>query len=342
MTQTNPLDTTSVQDGPVGEYDEAIRIGPLKDPGPFSEVLIEAAKTRPEIVALSADLAEAIDMAEFFKTYPERSFNTGVAEQNLVAVAAGMARSGLIPFATTFTGFMVRRAHDFTIMQVALSRANVKLIGGVPGIQQKWGTSHAGYEDIAVMRTVPGMLVLEPADRAEVAEATRYLIDYEGPAYMRLPRTDVTLPERPLGSFTAGKIGVLREGDDAVIFASGLMVESALEAARQLESEGIAAAVANVSTIKPFDIETVLKLAKNSRAVVTAENHSIIGGLGDAVASALATHGVLRPLQTVGMRDQFPEFGPPAFLAALNNMEPSDIVAAVKRSLEIATTSEPI
>lgn len=338
MTNINTGDVVSVKKGPITEYDGPIRIGPLKDPGPFSEVLIEAAKTRPEIVALSADLAEAIDMAEFFKAYPDRSFNTGVAEQNLVAVACGMARAGLIPFATTFTGYMVRRAHDFTIMQAALSRANVKLIGGVPGIQQKWGTSHAAFEDIAIMRTVPGMLVIDPADRAEIAEATRFLIDYDGPAYMRLPRTEVRLAERPLGSFVAGKIGVLREGKDAVIFASSIMVEAALTAARELEEQGIQTAVANVSTMKPFDVETVLRLSKEARAVVTAENHSMIGGLGEAVCSALATNGVFRPVQTIGLKDTFPEFGPPAFLAKMNNMEPSDIVAAVRRSLELASS----
>lgn len=336
MTHAHTEDVTSVEEGPVSEYIGAERIGPLKDPGPFSEALIAAAKTRPEIVAVSADLAEAIDMAEFFKAYPERSFNTGVAEQNLVAVSAGMARSGLAPFASTFTGFMVRRAHDFTIMQVALSRANVKLIGGVPGIQQKWGTSHAGYEDIAVMRTVPGMLVLDPADRNEVAEMTRYLVDYDGPAYMRLPRTEVILPGREADSFSAGKVGVLREGADAVIFASSLMVEAALTAADTLEQDGIAVTVANVSTMKPFDFETVLQLAKGTRAVVTAENHSTIGGLGEAVASALVTNGVFRPVQHVGLNDAFPEFGSPAFLAKLNHMEPMDIVDAVRRSLDLA------
>jgi transketolase len=324
----------SVNDGPVAEYTE--RIGPLKDPGPFSDVLVEAARTRPEIVALSADLAEAIDLAVFAREYPDRFFNTGVAEQNLVAVACGMARSGLVPFAATFTGFMVRRAHDFTVMQAALSRANVKLIGGVPGIQQKWGTSHAGYEDLAVMRTVPGMLVIEPSDRAEVAEATRYLLDYDGPAYMRLPRTDLTLPERRPDSFTPGQVEVLRRGADAVIFASGVMVELSLYAARQLAREGIEVTLANVATIKPLDEPGILTEARRTRAVVTAENHSIIGGLGDAVAATLATHGVLRPLQKIGMQDAFPEFGPPAYLARLNHMESSDIVDAVKRSLALA------
>jgi transketolase len=334
MTSLSAPNAVSATDGPGAEYAE--RIGPLKNPGPFSDVLVEAAKTRPEIVALSADLAEAIDLAVFAKMYPDRFFNTGVAEQNLVAVACGMARSGLVPFAATFTGFMVRRAHDFTVMQAALCRANVKLIGGVPGIQQKWGTSHAGYEDLAVMRTVPGMLVIEPADRAEVAEATRYLLDYDGPAYMRLPRTETTLPERQSNTFTPGKIAVLREGRDAVIFAAGLMVESSLAAAHQLGSEGIEATVANVSTIKPLDVSTILAQARATRAVVTAENHSIIGGLGDAVASTLASHGVLRPLQAIGLKDDFPEFGAPAYLARLNKMESSDIAEAVKRSLELA------
>lgn len=339
MTNLGTADRVSVQDGPIGEYDGAVRIGPLKKPGPFSEVLTEEAKTRPELVALSADLAEAVDMAEFAKAYPDRFFNTGVAEQNLVAVASGMARAGLLPVATTFTGFMVRRAHDFTVMQVGLSRTNVKLIGGVPGIQQKWGTSHAGYEDLAVMRTLPGMLVIEPADRAEVAEATRYILDYDGPVYMRLPRVETTLPERELNSFQAGKIGVLREGADAVIFASGLMVENALEAARQLQRDGIDTAVANVSTIKPLDVTTILELASTTKAVVTAENHSMIGGLGDAVAAALATNGVLRLLQKVGLKDEFPEFGTPAYLARLNNMEPVDVAAAVQRALQAAATS---
>lgn len=322
----------SLEAGAVPEGDEVNEHGYPKA-GPFAKVLLDAASTRPEIVGLSADLADHTDMHEFARRYPDRFVNVGVAEQNLVAVASGLARAGLLPVATTFTGFLVRRAHDFTVMQAALSGLNVKLIGAVPGITQKWGSSHASYEDLAIMRTVPGLTVVEPCDASELSEATAAILAYDGPVYMRLPRVSTNLAERPVNSFRLGKIGTLKDGHDAVIFAAGIMVPVALEASAALEKLGIATAVCNVSTLKPLDVDAIVERASRCQAVVTAENHSIIGGLGDAVASAMAVNGVLKPMQMVGLQDTFPVFGSTSYLSKMYGLEPVDIVDAVTRAL---------
>jgi transketolase len=311
----------------------AAQMGMRADAGPFCRALITAAQQRPEIVALSADLSKYTDLNAFAETFPERFLNVGMAEQNLVLVAAGMAQAGLVPVATTFAAFMTRRATDFTVMQVALPKANVKLIGAVPGVSSSFGPSHTSIDDLAAMRAIPHMTVIDPCDNIELAEALTAALDHDGPVYLRQQfaahGAPVTAPE-PRQPFRIGSSQLMRKGSDIGIIASGFLVGEALKAAELLQQAGIDAAVLNVPTLKPFDGDGVLELAATTRTLVTAENHSVIGGLFSAVAETLARAGCPARVHPIGVPDRFPDFGSRDYLAAQLGMNAAAIAAAAK------------
>lgn len=283
---------------------------------PFAAALLEVAERRPDVVGLSADLAKYTDMLPFAARFPERFVNVGMAEQNLVCVAAGLARTGFTPVATTYGVFATRRALDFIAIQCAYARANVKIVAGLPGLTTGYGATHQAIEDLAHVRALPNMTVIDPADGVELAQATTAMLDHDGPVYLRLLRGHVpVLLDADSYTFEIGRARLLREGEDVAIVASGTMVGRALEAAEALSERGIAASVLNAATLKPFDADAVVELAREVGAIVTAENHSIVGGLRSAVAEALAAAGVSVPLMPIGLADEFGACGSLPYLA---------------------------
>ena len=301
---------------------------------PFGHALVAEAERNPRIVGLSADLAKYTDIHVFRDRYPDRFFQIGMAEQNLIGVAAGLARTGFVPFLTTYCVFATRRAYDFIAMDAALGRANVKIMAGLPGLSTGYGGTHQGIEDLALMRSIPNLTVIDPCDAIEVAQATAVIAQYEGPVYMRLLRglVPIVLDENTY-QFEIGKARLLRDGNDVAIISTGLMTARALEAAATLADSGIAAAVLHVSTLKPFDRQAVLELLARVPRVVTAENHLITGGLASAVADAVTDAGLPIRLRRVGIPDCFCESGSLPYLAERYQMRGADIAAQVRTLL---------
>jgi transketolase len=295
----------------------------------YGKALVELARSRPEVVCIGADLTGPTETDLFRDELANRFFNIGMAEANAVGIAAGMARSGDLPFVHTFSVFATRRAYDQIAMQVAYPRLNVKLIGFMPGLTTPGGVTHQAIEDLALMRALPNLTVVEPADATQTRAAVTAIADFDGPVYLRLKRGEVpVLEERP---FRIGAVELLRDGTDAVIFACGLMVTLALAAAEQLGHEGKSVAVVNVHTLKPLDSEAICEIAARTGAVVTAENHSVIGGLGSAVAQALLVAGVSCRGAQVGIADTFAEGASPGYLFAKYGLDTEAIVAACRR-----------
>ena len=301
---------------------------------PFGHALVAEAERNPRIVGLSADLAKYTDIHVFRDRYPDRFFQIGMAEQNLIGVAAGLARTGFVPFLTTYCVFATRRAYDFIAMDAALGRANVKIMAGLPGLSTGYGGTHQGIEDLALMRSIPNLTVIDPCDAIEVAQATAAIAQYDGPVYMRLLRglVPVVLDENTY-QFEIGKARLLRDGNDVAIISTGLMTARALEAAATLADSGIAAAVLHVSTLKPFDRQAVLELLARVPRVVTAENHLITGGLASSVADAVTDAGLPIRLRRVGIPDCFCESGSLPYLAERYQMRGADIAAQVRTLL---------
>ena len=282
---------------------------------PFGRALARIAAGRPGIVALTADLGKYTDILPFRDAFPERFFNVGMAEQNLVAVAAGLARTGKIPFATTYGVFATRRAYDFIAIALAHGRVNAKIIAGLPGLTTGYGGTHQAIEDLALMRMIPGLVVIDPCDATDIAQATAAIADHDGPVYMRLLRGKVPVVLDPDAyRFEIGRAKLVRAGDDIGIIATGMMTERALEAAARLGRRGIDVGVLHVPTLKPFDWEAVVEFASTADRLVTAENHVVKGGLATQVAEALFDHGVTRPLVRIGLPDRFVECGSVPYL----------------------------
>lgn len=300
----------------------------------YGNALVELAARNPDVVCIGADLTGPTETDLFRDAIPDRFFNLGMAEANAVGVAAGMARAGDIPFVHTFSVFATRRAFDQVAMQVAYSRTNVKLVGFMPGLTTPGGVTHQAIEDLALMRALPNMTVIEPADARQIRDAVRALADYQGPVYLRLKRGEVPLmAESQSRGFSLGKAEVLRDGGDAVIFASGLMVTLALDAADRLSREGTEVAVVNVHTLKPLDTEAICELAAQAGgAVVTAENHSIIGGLGSAVAETLFDAGIRCRGIRVGITDTFAEGASAPYLFHKYGLSTEAIIDACRRA----------
>jgi transketolase len=280
-------------------------------PAPFGHALTEVAKNRPDIVGLTADLAKYTDLHVFRDAYPDRFYQMGMAEQLLMATAAGMAREGFTPFATTYAVFAARRAYDFICLAIAEEELNVKIVCALPGLTTGYGPSHQATEDVAIFRGLPNMTIIDPCDAHEIEQAVPAIAAHKGPVYMRLLRGNVPLILDEYGyTFELGKAKIIRDGGDVLIISSGFMTMRALETAKALEKDRIKAAVLHVPTIKPLDVETIRReAAKTGRLVVVAENHTIVGGLGEAVAADLLRNGITPNFHQIALPDEFLDAG---------------------------------
>ncbi len=298
----------------------------------YGKALVELGEQNKKVVVLDADLAGAT-MTKYFKAaHPDRFFDCGIAEANMMNIGAGLSTMGLVPFCSTFAMFGAGRAYEQIRNSIAYPKFNVKICCSHAGVSVgEDGGSHQAIEDIALMRVIPGMTVIVPADAKEARKATFALADFHGPAYMRLARLATPVFEEDY-PFEIGKANVLREGKDAAVFACGLMVNEALEAAKLLAAEGIEISVINVHTIKPIDAECVTKYAEKCGNVVTVEEHSVIGGLGDAVADALMGK-VCCKFRKIGVNDQFGQSGKAADVLREYGLTADQIAAKIKETL---------
>ena len=300
----------------------------------FGEAVTALAAENPNIVVLDADLAEATKTGIFKKKYPERFFDCGIAEQNMIGIAAGLATCGKIPFAASFAMFAAGRAFEQVRNSVGYPHLNVKIAGSHAGISVgEDGATHQCCEDIALMRTIPGMVVLNPADHYEMQAAVKAAAEYVGPVYIRLGRLAVeSVNNNDDYTFEIGKGITLRDGKDITIIATGLLVQEAVKAAKALEAVGIDARVLDIHTIKPLDTELVLKAAQETGRIVVAEEHNVIGGLGEAVSSYLS-EVCPTPVTKIGIYDQFGHSGPAVDLLKEFGLSAENIAATVKKVL---------
>jgi transketolase len=301
----------------------------------YGKALVALGAANPKVVALSADVSNSDFSFMFQEAYPERFYNVGIAEQSLVDVAAGLAYTGKIPFANTFAFLFATRAIEMVRTHLCYGGANVKLMAAYAGLSDSFdGPTHHAITDIAIMRSLPNMTVIVPADTAAVAKMLPLVAEWPGPVYFRLNRNEVPLiNDEATYAPQIGKAVVLREGSDVTIIAAGLMVSRALEAAEMLQKTGVSAAILDMHTIKPLDSEAVLSAARRTRAIVTAEEHSIIGGLGGAVAEVVAENMPV-PVVRVGLPDCFAETGPYQSILDRYGMSVQHIIAAAGRAIE--------
>lgn len=271
----------------------------------YGEALVELGRDNKSIVALEADLGKSTMSCLFQAAYPERYFEMGIAEQNMASTAAGLALTGKIPFISTFAVFVSGRAYDQIRQTISIAKLNVKICGSSSGLSDFGdGSTHQSIEDTAIMRAIPNMTVLVPVDAVETKKIVKVAAEWNGPVYIRINRNDLPVLTKEEDEFEIGKLYTIKEGKDVVIFANGVMVSKALEAAEVLHSEGISAKVINVSTMKPLDEKLIIDAASGYKGVVTAEEHSVIGGLGSLVTDAL--RGVTNlPVEFVGVKDKF-------------------------------------
>jgi len=297
----------------------------------YGEALLELGAQNEQVVVLDADLSKSTKTAGFGKKYPERFINVGIAEQNLIGISAGLAAAGKIPFASTFAMFATGRAFEIIRNSVGYPKLNVKICATHAGLTVgEDGASHQALEDIACMRAIPNMTVIVPADGVETKMAIHAIAKYDGPVYVRLGRSAVpTINDKDTYKFEIGKGSLLKPGTDVTIIATGIMVSEAVEASKELESKGISVRVINMHTIKPIDKDIIIKAAEETGAIVTAEEHNIIGGLGSAVAEVISeNHPVL--LKRVGTNDTFGESGSPNDLLKKYGLTKEKIVEAVE------------
>ena len=301
-------------------------------PAPFGHALARLAQDRPEIVGLTADLAKYTDLHVFAQAFPDRFYQMGMAEQILMGAAAGFAREGFLPFATTYAVFAARRAYDFIAMAIAEENLPVKIACGLPGLTSGYGPSHQATEDVAIFRGLPNMVIVDPCDAVDIEGAVPAIADHSGPVYLRLLRgsVPVVLDEYDY-RFVLGRAALLRDGTDVLVIASGFMTMRALEAAKALQADRIEAAVLHSPTIKPLDEAAILReAAKPGRLVVVAENHSVIGGLGEAVAGFLMRSGVHAAFRQIGLPDEFLAAGALPTLHDRYGISTAAMVSAVK------------
>jgi transketolase len=278
---------------------------------PFGQALLRLAEERPELVGMTADLSKYTDLHLFAQAYPERFYQMGMAEQMLFGAAAGLAKEGALPFVTTYAVFASRRAYDFIHQTIAEDDLNVKIACALPGLTSGYGPSHQATEDLALMRAIPGLMVIDPCDAHEIEQVVPAIAAHRGPVYMRLLRGQVPLVLDEYGyRFELGRAQMLRDGRDVLIVASGLLTMRALETARLLEADRVDAAVLHVPTIKPLDLATLLPACgRSGRLVVVAENHSSVGGLGEALAAALLEAGLAPRFRRIALPDAFLDAG---------------------------------
>ncbi|HSH35946.1 transketolase family protein [Schnuerera sp.] len=297
----------------------------------YGEALKELGGINKDIVVLDADLSGSTKTGVFKKAYPERFINVGIAEQNLVATAAGLATAGKIPFASTFAVFASGRAFEITRNSVCYPKLNVKIAATHAGLSVgEDGATHQALEDISIMRSLPNMIVLNPADAVETKQCIYKAVEYDGPVYIRLGRSKVPVLFDNNYRFEIGKGVELKEGKDVTIIATGIMVEKALTAAEELDKEGISARVINISTIKPIDKDIIIKAANETKGIVTVEEHSIIGGLGSAVAEVLVEN---KPtyMERIGTEDTFGESGDGNLLLDKYGLNVENIIVKSKK-----------
>ena len=303
----------------------------------YGEALAALAEEYPELVVLDADLSKSTMTYAFSKAYPDRFYNIGIAEANMAGIAAGLATCGKKPFFNSFAMFSAGRAWEQVRNSIAYPRLNVKVIGSHGGVSVgEDGATHQCIEDYAIMRAIPGMMVVSPCDGPEMRAAVKALLDYDGPAYMRLGRLAVeSVTDETEGyKFELGKGAVLRDGSDVTVVATGMMVQEAVKAADTLKAEGISVRVIDMHTIKPLDEEIVLKAARETGAIVTSEEANVLGGLGSAVAECVA-EGCPVPVVRHGVKDEFGRSGEAKKVLAAYELTAEGIAAHVRKALEL-------
>ena len=306
--------------------------GQATKPAPFGHALVELARSRPEIIGMTADLGKYTDLHIFKEAFPDRYYQMGMAEQLLMGAAAGLAHEGFMPFATTYAVFASRRAYDFIHQTIAEENLDVKIAAALPGLTSGYGPSHQAAEDLALFRAMPNMTVIDPCDALETEQVVPAIAAHKGPVYMRLLRGRVPLVLDEYGyQFELGKAKVIRDGSDVLVISSGLLTMRALETAKALEADKVSVAVLHVPTIKPLDTETILREAgRTGRMVVVAENHTVIGGLGEAVAGVLLRAGVTPKFRHIGLPDEFLAAGALPTLHDRYGISASAISASIK------------
>ena len=303
--------------------------GKTTELAPFGNTLAELARERPEIVGLTADMGRYSDILPFRDAHPGRFFNVGMAEQNLIMMAAGLSKTGKIAYCTTYSVFITRRAYDFVAIACAHSMANVKIFAGMPGLVNGYGATHQATEDLNMMRGIADLTIIDPCDATELKQVVRAVADIPGTVYVRNLRGKVPVE---LGSdyrFELGKAKVLRPGRDIGIIATGYMSARGLDAAKAAQEKGVDAGVLHVSTIKPFDKAGVLDFAKRFARLVVAENHKTSGGLTSLVIEALYEAGMVKPLVKIGLDDSFFECGSQEYLEAKYGVDTPRFIRAI-------------
>lgn len=299
----------------------------------YVDLLMEYAEKDERLVLVEADLMLAAGTKRFAEKYPERAIDVGVAEANMIGVASGMAAMGKIPFTHTFTPFSTRRVCDQVTLSVAYAKLNVKIMGSDPGVTAELnGGTHMSMEDVAIMRNIPGMTVFEPTDSAQLRKAFPQVMYHDGPVYIRLLRRNAAKIFDEDCEFQLGKGIVLKKGKDVTVVASGIMTAEAVEAGRLLAEKGIDAEIINIHTVKPLDTELLLESARKTGAVVTAENHTVINGLGSAVSDCLSENYPV-PVLKVGVKDHFGEVGLTDFLMEKYGLKARNIVEAAEKAV---------
>ena len=292
--------------------------------------LVERAKTDDRIVVIEADLMSCHATKVFKQEFPERFVNVGIAEQNMIGIAAGMSTMGKIPFAYSFGPFATRRCYDQIFISVAYARQNVKIVGTDPGVLAEYnGGTHMPFEDMALMRAIPHMVCFEPVDATMLEKAVDQIVDYQGAVYIRLQRKKAEKVFDDTLNFELGKAIQIKDGKDVTLIASGIMVARAIEAAELLKEDGISARVVNIHTWKPIDKDAVIQCAKETGAIVTCENHNVCNGLGSAVAEVVCQNSPV-PMRLVGVKDEFGQVGKNAYLSEQYHITTQDIVEAAR------------
>lgn len=313
--------------------DETIQSDPVEMRKAYTETLMEIAEKDENIVAMDADLMRAMGILPFAAKFPERTIDCGIMEGAMFSIASGLSMEGKIPFAHTFGVFTSRRACDQIYLSCAYAGLNVKVIGSDPGVTAAInGGTHMAFEDVGIFRVIPGMTIIEPTDSVMMRDMIRQVGKEYGMYYLRLVRKSVPKIYQDDSRFTIGRANLLRKGKDIAIFAAGIMVAESLEAAKQLANEGIDVRVYDMFTIKPIDKEAIIEAAKETGAIVTAENHNVINGLGSAVAEVLAEKFPV-PMKRIGVQDSFGEVGPRSYLQERFHLTAADVVYACKEVL---------
>lgn len=303
--------------------------GKQTDLAPFGNELAKLGAERAEIVGLTADMGRYSDILPFRDAHPTRFFNVGMAEQNLLAMAAGMAKTGKIAYCTTYSVFVTRRAYDFVAIACAHSRANVKIFAGMPGLVNGYGATHQATEDINMLRGIPDLTIIEPADATELRQVVRAVADIPGTVYVRSLRGKVPIELGPDYAFRLGKAQQLRHGGDVGIVSTGYMTARALDAAKIASASGVEAGVLHVSTLKPFDAAGVLAFARQYGRLIVVENHKKWGGLATMVVETLFEAGIVVPVIRVGLDDSFFECGSQEYLEAKYEVDLPRVVRAI-------------